>query len=284
MNPVQRTAAVILPATLVFSVLCVFVSDLWPIAAAQTMFFLLALVFVLRTAIRGRMPEGHWIIALLAGAVLWGLLQLLLARSVNRFETWSAILRFGAYLSAFFVSFQVFHHPEIRRYFRMGAIYFGCLLSVEAIIQRFTSDGRIFWMLAPTENTIRAMGPFVNPDHYCAFMELIFPLALWQALTDRARTAKFVVIAAVIFAGVITGASRAGFVLIVAEIVFVLLFTRRAVVGVRRKVSLQVVAATVSLIVVFGFVVGWDVLLDRFKEPGQFEIRWQLWLDRKSVV
>ena len=278
MNPVQRTAAVILPATLIFSVVCVFVSDLWPIAAAQTIFFLLALAFMLTTAVRGRMPEGHWIMAVLAGAIFWGLLQLLLARSVNRFETWSAILRFTAYLSAFFVSFQVFHDPETRKYFRLGAIYFGCLLSAEAIIQRFTSDGRIFWMLAPTENTIRAMGPFVNPDHYCAFMELIFPLALWQALTDRARTAKFVVIAAVIFAGVITGASRAGFVLIVAEIVFVLLFTRRAVVGVRRKVSLQVVAATVSLIVVFGFVVGWDVLLDRFKEPGQFEIRWQLWL------
>lgn len=277
MNPVERTAAVILPATLIFSVICVFVSALWPLAAAQTIFFLLAIAFLLAAAVRGRMPEAHWIMALLVAALLWGMLQLLLARSVNRFETWSAILRFAAYFSAFFVSFQVFPHPETRRYFRLGAIYFGCLLSVEAILQRFTSEGKIFWIIG-TENTFRAMGPFTNPDHYCALMELIFPLALWQALTDRRRTVQFTVIAAVIFTSVITGASRAGFVLIVAELVFVLLFTRRAVAGVRQKVSLQVLGATVSLIVVFGFVVGWNVLFDRFKEPGQFEIRWQLWL------
>ncbi len=273
----ERTAAFILSVTLVFSVLSVFVSSLWPISGAQTIFFLLALAFALRTAVQGRMPKEHWLMAFLAGTVLWGALQLFLDRSVNRFETWSAILRFTAYLSALFVSFQVSHHPEVRRYFRLGAIYFGFLLSIEAIMQRFTSDGKIFWMLG-TENTVRAMGPFVNRDHYSALMELIFPLAFWQALTDRTRTVRFTVIAAVMFTSVITGASRAGFVLIVAELVFVLIFTRRAGRGVRQKVSLQVVAATVSLILVFGFVVGWDVLLDRFKQPEQFDVRWQLWL------
>lgn len=114
------------------------------------------------------------------------------------------------------------------------------------------------------------MGPFVNPDHYCAFIELIFPLALWQAITDRARTFQFAVIAAVLFASVVTGASRAGFLLTLAEVVFVLVFTR--------KVSRRIVAAIVALICVFGFVVGWGGLLDRFKEPEQFNVRWQLWL------
>ncbi len=121
------------------------------------------------------------------------------------------------------------------------------------------------------------MGPFVNPDHYCAFIELIFPLALWQAVANRARTVRFTVIAAVMFASVITGASRAGFGLVVAELIFVLIFTRRTGSGVRQKVSLQVIAGTVSLILIFGSVVGWGVLLDRFQEPEQFKIRWQLW-------
>ncbi|MDQ2900968.1 MAG: O-antigen ligase family protein [Acidobacteriota bacterium] len=263
----ERTSAVILSATLVFSVLAVFISGLWPIAAAQTVFFLLALACSYRAATaRERLPQ---LVYPLAAAVLWGLLQLLFDRSVYRFGTWSGVLRFAAYLCAFFVSLQVFRFPDIRRRFRLGAIYFGCLLGAEAIIQRFTSGGKIFWMLG-TENTLRAMGPFVNPDHYCAFIELIFPLALWQAITDRARTFQFAVIAAVLFASVVTGASRAGFLLTLAEVVFVLVFTR--------KVSRRIVAAIVALICVFGFVVGWGGLLDRFKEPEQFNVRWQLWL------
>lgn len=259
----ERISAVILSATLVFSVLAVFISGLWPIAAAQTVFFVLALTFALRPV------RGHWLLAALAAAVLWGLLQLLFDRSAYRFGTWSGILRFAAYLSAFFVSLQVFRFPDIRRNFRLGTIYFGCALSVEAIVQHFTSGGKIFWMLG-TENTLRAMGPFVNADHYCAFIELIFPLALWEAIADRAGTVRFTVIAAVMFASVVTAASRAGFLLTLAEVLFVLIFTR--------KVSRRIVAATVALICVFGFVVGWGGLLDRFKEPEQFNIRWQLWL------
>ncbi|MDQ6708728.1 MAG: O-antigen ligase family protein [Acidobacteriota bacterium] len=272
----ERTAVVVLSATLVFSVLSVFVSGLWPIGAAETISFLLALAFVLRAAIQGRIPKGHWLIAPFAGALLWGLLQLLFNRSVYRFGTWSSMLRFAAYFSLFFATLQIFGFRKIRESFRLGAIYFGCLLAGEAIIQRFTSGGKIFWMLS-TENTARAMGPFVNPDHYCAFIELIFPLALWQAVANRARTVRFTVIAAVMFASVITGASRAGFGLVVAELIFVLIFTRRTGSGVRQKVSLQVIAGTVSLILIFGSVVGWGVLLDRFQEPEQFKIRWQLW-------
>jgi len=268
-EPFERTAAVVLSATLVFSVISVFVSGFWPIGAAQAIFFLLASAFAARAAIRGRMPQIHWLLAPLAGALLWGMLQLLFDRSVYRFGTWAGILRFAAYLSAFFASLQVFASPKIRGSFRLGAIYFGCLLSAEAIVQRFTSGGKIFWTLG-TENTLRAMGPFVNPDHYCAFIELIFPLALWQAVAGRARTVRFTVIAAVMFASVITGASRAGFLLTLAELVFVLVFARR--------VSPRIVAAAAMLILAFGFVVGWGVLLDRFKEPRQFNVRWQLWL------
>lgn len=277
----NRIAAVILPATLVFSVLSVFVSSLWPISAAQTVFFLLALGFVLPSGIGRRPPQLHWLMAALAATVLWGALQIPLARSVNRFETWSGILRFSAYLCVFFVGLQVFRFPEARRSFSMGAIYFGCLLSVQAMLQYFTSDGKIFWVLG-TENTLRAMGPFTNPDHYCAFIELIFPLALWHALTDRARTARFTVIAAVMFASVITAASRAGFVLILAELVFILAFTRRS--SVSRQVPLRIAGATVLLIVVFGFVVGWDVLLNRFREPEPFDVRWQLWLSSGRML
>ena len=274
-QPLERAAAIIVPATLAFSVLSVFVSSLWPISASQTVFFLLAIAFLVTNAIRLRPPATHWIMAAFAGTILWGGLQLLLGHSVNRFETWSAILRLTAYLSAFFVAFQIFNFPETRKSFRLGAIWFGCLLSAEAVIQRFTSEGKIFWVLG-TENTLRAMGPFTNPDHYCALIELIFPLALWQALTDRTRPTRFTVIAAVMFASVITAASRAGFIVIVAELVFVLLLTPRS--SATRKVPLQIAGATILLTLVFGFVVGWEVLLDRFKERELFDVRWQLWL------
>jgi len=60
-------------------------------------------------------------------------------------------------------------------------------------------------------------GPFVNRDHYAAFIEMVLPLALSAAFTGR-HTLRYAVISAAMYASVIACASRAGAVLTTAEI------------------------------------------------------------------
>ena len=61
----------------------------------------------------------------------------------------------------------------------------GALIAALGIVQKFSGNGKILWYLVPQDwgttnpgTTLRASGPFINPNHFACFLTLIFPLAL----------------------------------------------------------------------------------------------------------
>ena len=87
-----RFSAVFLTVLLFFGILTVWVPTLWPIGFLQAAVFALAVAWA--AWMRWRPSPVHFSFPLipLAGAVLWGLLQLQLGWTVCRFESWSAEL------------------------------------------------------------------------------------------------------------------------------------------------------------------------------------------------
>jgi tetratricopeptide (TPR) repeat protein len=238
----------------------------------QAGIFLLALAWAGRAVWRPRRPQTSFLLIPLAGAVLWGLLQLLMGWTVYRLQTWETVLAWGSYLAVFWLALEGFGTGELRSWFRRTLIVFGLVLTVVSVVQHFTAPGRVFWLF-PFEYS--NVGPFRNRNNFATFVQLVLPLALYEALRDRRKALSHALIAAAMYASVIGVASRAGSILVTLEVLAMAFFALsprfRAAGTARRALSW-----TGLLALAFAAVVGWDVLWNRFQAPDQFGGRREL--------
>lgn len=258
-------SAFFLAATMAVAVLVMFVPRPW---INPTLFqiglFSLGLLWALAIVVRPFELRFSPVFLPLSGAVAWGLLQLTAGWTSSRSDTAMATLAWAGNLVAFFLAMQVCRSWRIRRRFMNTLLYFGFVLSIVSVLQYFSGEGRIFWVFQ-TDGAV-ALGPFVNRDQYSAFIEMVLPLALVETLDGGSRAIRFAVIAAALYASVIAGASRAGALLVTAEIVVVplILWARgRMRPGVLRSATLNVWL----LAFVFAAVAGYAVLWNRFEDP-----------------
>ena len=243
---------------------------LWTLSLFQAGVFGLAIVWAARMVLRPFCLRGSVLLVPLAGTALWGLLQLASHRTVYRLATGNAVLDWTTCLVLFFLTLQVLAHPGTRRGFLDSLLWFGFAVSVLSVTQYFTSRGKIFWLFPTPYQDV--LGPFVNQDHYSAFIELVLPLGVLEALRRRRNAVLYAGMAGVMFASVIAGASRAGSLLVTLEIAGLLLLAllRGLVSG--RKLALTL--AKIALFVAAGtLVVGWEALWKRFQNPDPFKHR-----------
>ncbi len=127
------------------------------------------------------------------------------------------------------------------------------------------------------------LGPFLYKNACAAFIELIFPLAVYQSLVDDRDSLLYISMAATMFAAVITAVSRAGTVLVIGELlVIVLLAWRRGLISgprLRRRL-----AWTAGFSMVLAAVVGWQVTLEKFREPEPYRVRRELLLSTIAMA
>jgi O-antigen ligase len=275
-----RLSAAVLTLLLFLGILTIWVPERWPLGVLQAGVFALGAAWAARMVWRSEGFRLSYPLTPLAGAVFWGLLQLLAGWSAYRFATWDALLNWALYLTVFWLALQLFPPPELRHGFRRALLYFGFTLSLISVVQYFTAPGQVFWLF-PVEYA--NVGPFLNRDHYSTFVELVLPLALFEALGDRRKTLSRALMAGAMFASVIAGASRAGSILVTLEILVVLfigLSPRLAPVGALGRA----VAWTVLFGVGFAAVVGWEVLWSRFQQPDPFAGRREMLQSSLAMV
>ena len=235
--------------------------------------FTLCAICVTRAWLRDE-PLGLGIVSiLLAAAVAWGGLQLVAGVSVDRFETRRAVLYWAANLAVFVTAATCLRGARECAWFRNALLWFGCAINVIALAQMATAGGRVFWLF-PTAYP-ETFGPFVYRNQYAAFVELIFPLALYRALRDRRGLSAYLLIAAGFFAGVVAAASRAGVALLVLELAAMAGLAWRGGWLPRRKLA-RSVGAVLALSLVFAAAAGWENIGSRFQDTESYQVRRKL--------
>jgi len=276
-------SAAALAAILFWAILTIWVPDHWMFGLAEAGVLGLAAAWAIHFALRPYCLGVGPVLIPLAGTVVIGLVQLMTGHTVNRWETWNAVLKWSVYLAVFFLASQICSPAIVRRAFRRALLYFGFGLSVVAVLTFFTSAGMIFWLF-PTEYEEAVLGPFVSHDHYAAFIELILPIALFEAMSDRRKTLSGAVMAGAMVASVFAGASRAGSILVVLESAAVLMLASRRGFASARRVSAVFASLLVVCILVFTAVVGWTQLWERFQDPDPYRGRRELLISALAMA
>ena len=159
------------------------------------------------------------------------LAQILFHRSVYLYDTLSELWLYIAYGILMFVAAQlILPEKESTFVLRFGKIMalFGAVYAVFAVVQGFTSGGRIYWYIKPRAGSV--YGSYVNHNHYAGLMELLFPFALILAFNGSIRGPKRVLLgfaATLMAASVFLCGSRGGMIAIVVETVFLAIYWMR---------------------------------------------------------
>jgi O-antigen ligase len=252
--------AVLFGALVLFSVLAFAGTETWAVSIFQTGVFALSAY----CALRGRL-RWHPLALPFAGVIVWGLVQTLAGVTVYRFATERALLEWCGRLALFVLGLQVLARAEIRQAFLRAMLYAGFAVAVLSTLQDFTSNGAIYWIFPVRAG--RPFGPFVNRDHYAAFVELIMPLAIWTVFGDRRRAWFHMAVVGVLYGSVIASASRAGALLVTAELLVLPMIIRPG------RAAFRFVAAAAAIGVVATAVVGWDKLGKKLQDTDPFRYR-----------
>lgn len=273
--PPQRflaLSALALAAILFWAVLTAWMPDHWNFLVAEAAVLGLGATWAMRFALRPFALRGSLILIPLAGTVMIGLVQLMTNHTVNRWETWNSVLRWSISLTAFCLASQIGASPTTLGPFRRLLLYFGFGLSVVSVLQFFTSPGSVFWVF-DSGYTEGILGPFVSRDRYAAFIELILPIALFEASSDRRKMLFGATAAGIMVASVIAGASRAGSILVILESAAVLLLASRRILAVRRRATITFAVWLVVCCMTFTAIVGWTQLWERFRHSDPYQGR-----------
>jgi O-antigen ligase len=302
----------ILAAILCFGILTMWVSARWALSAFEVSLFALASVLIVRRVFVPKKGTDHSVptcqlvqtskgpivdravcplfqqgtpstripavALLLAAAAAWGVVQVLSHRSVYELKTWESVLGWTVNLVAFSLAFEYTHGDarlQHRERFLRLILMFAFALSIVAIFTELTSPpGVVFWKFDLSTGA-QTLGPFVYRNQYAAFVEAVLPLAIVRALLDRRRTFAYIAIAAVLFASVIAGGSRAGSILCLSEIVVtpLLVFSRKLISG---RTMMRGLAGSLAAIVLLTGVVGWETIWNRLQEPNPYSLRAEL--------
>ncbi len=270
----NTVTAILLGSILAWGILTLWVPARWARSIFEIALFALAAVTIIRRAWRGRGIGVHPIGVLLAVVTTWGVLQVAAGQTVYAWATWQAVLQWLASLVAFCLALEATRDARVRLWFLTAAVVFGCLLAVAATLGLITSPGRVFWLF-PTGLDTAAVGPFLYKNQYAAFIEVVLPIALAQAIWDRRRSIGYVLVAAALFASVVAAGSRAGAILCLLEILLLPLIAWR-----RHRISgaslAKVAVLSLAAAVLLTAVVGWSMIWRRFEEPNPYSLRAEL--------
>jgi O-antigen ligase len=263
-----------LAAGVVFAgILTCWAQGYWPVALVETGAFLVAGIWLAWVVIARQPVAAGFVLFPVCAAALWGILQLASGRSVYRFETGKAVLTWAACASIFLVAREVSGRTPERNRLLRWVLWFGAAVSLLTVLQYFTSEGRVFWLFRTEQE--RVLGPFLYKNQCAAFLELVFPLALYQSLVDRRQPLLYVAMAAAIFAAAIAAVSRAGVLIVVSELTAILVIARfRGLIPAGKLWKSMLWAGGLSA--VLAAVVGWQVTLQKFRDPEPYRVRREL--------
>src|SRR6266498_3919761 len=130
-------------------------------------------------------------------------------------------------LIAFLLSANFLAKAPALTWLRNFLIFFGLALSVFGLIQRFTWNGKFYWMIELSAHPPAPFGPFVNHNHFAGYVEMIAPIPV-ALILRRAVRGEWALLygfaAAMMGLAVVMSLSRGGMISLVAGLMFVVAF------------------------------------------------------------
>jgi O-antigen ligase len=269
---VRKNSAIALLVITIIAVALMWQPAYWAITIPSVAAICLAMVWLVRSFSGRHEVRTNLALWLVLTAALWPLMQLVLGWTVYRWRTAGSFFYWALAAAIVFSAIQAFRDPPALRVFLRALLIFGFVVALISPLQRFTAGGKIFWMFEVPYSDI-ALGPFVYPNQYAAFIELLLPVALVEALSDRSGWRIFDgLAAAVMYGSVIAAVSRSGVALTTLEIITVPLLTaKRHGTGFSQ---LKVPAAVLGgMLVVLTLAMGPDALMLKLQQKDPYQGR-----------
>ena len=213
--------------------------------------------------------------------------------TVSPYNTRIELLLLLADLIVLFLAVQAFRTLEDWRGFVWFGMGFGFLVSLFAILQHLTSNGKIYWFREMRSGG-HPFGPYVNRNHFAGFAELVLPLALVPLVLGRVRRERWPVVglfAVLPIGALFLSASRGGIVSFGAELSVLALVMIQ-----RREMGKQLLAGGAVLLVALLLVswLGVGQILERLSSVQLLEVSsgkrasmrrdtWRIFLDHPFV-
>ena len=221
------------------------------------------------------------------------LFQLAAHTTASMFHTHEEFSLLLADVILLFLATQAFRTLEDWRGFVWFAMIFGFLVTIFAILQHLTFNGKLYWV---RELHFGGMpfGPYVNRNHFAGFAELFIPMSLVPLMLGKVRRERLVIVglfAAVSIGGLLLSASRGGVVSFVAEVVVIAIWMTVKRTGSRQVLAGAVVLAAALLLVSW---LGVKQITQRFASMKSMEVAtgkrasmrrdtWRIFMDHTAI-
>jgi O-antigen ligase len=262
----------------------------WARAILETGAAFLFLIYALRLYFKeGEQPVFSPLLPPLGLFLLVVLGQWFLRGTVSAYSTRIELLLLLAGLIFLFLCAQVFRTPQDWRGFVWFGMGLGFFMSVFAILQHLTSNGKLYWFRELRSGGL-PFGPFANRNHFAGFAELVLPLALVPLVLGRVRRERRAVVglfAVLPIAALFLSASRGGIVSFLVQLALVAYLLLR-----RRGLGKHLLGAAAVLLAALLMVtwLGVGQILQRFSSLQPLEVTagkraamrkgtWHLFLD-----
>jgi O-antigen ligase len=253
-------------AALLAGILVAWEPRYWHTAVAVAAISLAGVVW----AVSAREIALPWQTVLVVPVAAWGFLQLAFQTTVVSAMTMRASIAWAASLAAFVLGSQVIRRRADRDRFLDLMLWAITLLGACAMLQAYSVPIRVFGLF-PAESSV--VGTMFYKNQFAALMELGAPLALWRIL--KGKVIEGGICFAIMFAATVTSLSRAGTILVLAEL---FVFLAIVVIGRHLPVKPALILAGVMALLLAGasMVAGVDAIWDRMREPNPYHMREQL--------
>jgi len=213
----------------------------------------------------------NWLLGPVAGLWTFVLIQYVAGLTAVSFLTKIEILKFSALGILLFLAVQAFESLEHWHGFVWFLLALGFLVSVLAILQYFTFNGKLYWFRELRYGGI-PFGPYVNRDHFAGLMELIIPagISIFVLRAFVREMMPFLAILIVLPIGALfLAASRGGLVSFFVEVGLIMILS-----FLLRRGRDEIVGGAVVLLLA-GALVAWlgvGPALDRFATYRKLEV------------
>ncbi|HQR34694.1 MAG TPA: O-antigen ligase family protein [Blastocatellia bacterium] len=175
-------------ATVMLAVLAYGTVEPWSLALFELNALLLAVLLAVRFTFNSQSGFGLWRLALplLALTVLAFIQAFVPSLSLDHYATKEAAIKLLALAIYLIAALHTLRSSERRKKVLVALAVFGFVVSLFAILQRLTYNGKMYWV-RPVSPYIAPYGPYGNYNHFAGLVELLLPLSLAYLLFARIK-------------------------------------------------------------------------------------------------